>query len=49
MSSAFKNCKSLKFIQNIEKWDTSNVEDMKSMFSGCNSLRLLPDISIWNT
>lgn len=33
MSSAFKNCKSLKFIQNIEKWDTSNVEDMKSMFS----------------
>jgi len=36
-------------IQDISKWDTSNITDMSFMFCGCISLLYLPDISKLNT
>ena len=32
----------------LEKWDTSNVKDMKYMFSGCIKISSLSPISHWN-
>ena len=49
MSSLFCNCTSLKYIQDIEKWNTENVTNMSSMFFNCSSLEYFPDISQWNT
>ena len=45
----FCGCKSLTFLPDISKWDTSNVKNMSSIFSNCESLLSLPDISKWNT
>ena len=41
----FKNCKSLKSIPDISKWNNESYTD--SMFENCSSLILLPDISEW--
>ena len=32
----------------ISKWNTQNLEQMRSIFSECLSLLILPDISIWD-
>ena len=45
----FYNCKSLKFISNINAWNTNYVNNMSFMFYGCESLEYLPDISNWKT
>ena len=43
------NVKFLSSLPDFNKWDTSQVTNMKSMFNGCESLSQLPDISIWDT
>ena len=45
----FYNCKSLKSLPDISKWNTKNVTDMSRMFEDCSSLTNLPDISKWDT
>ena len=45
----FYNCKSLRILPDISKWDTKYVNDMSYLFYGCESLEELPDISNWNT
>ena len=45
----FSRCRVLSSLSDISKWNTSNVNYMRSMFCGCNSLSSLPDISKWNT
>ena len=45
----FYKCKSLKYLPDISKWNTNNVNDMSEMFSKCESLKYLSDISKWNT
>ena len=45
----FYNCKSLKILPDLSKWDTTFVNDMSYMFYGCESLEELPDISKWIT
>ena len=42
-------CKSLKSLPDLSKWNTSNVSYVDHMFYGCESLKSLPDISKWNT
>ena len=49
MSGMFYNCKSLKCLPDISKWNTINVDNMSAMFYNCESLKCLPDISKWNT
>ena len=49
MTSTFCDCKSLKNLSDISKWNTKNAIDMSYMFSGCKSLNNLPDISKWDT
>ena len=49
MSYMFSNCSSLLSLQDISKWNTSNVNDMSYMFSNCSSISSLPDISKWIT
>ena len=44
----FCGCSSLKYVQNIENLNTSNVTDMQYMFINCNSLTSL-DLSKFNT
>ena len=41
--------KCLTSLPNIDKWDMSQITDMKGMFDGCESLSQIPDISIWDT
>ena len=48
MSGMFYNCKALKELPDISKWNTSNVIYIDSIFYGCESLMSLPDISKWN-
>ena len=48
MHSLFSECKSLKSLPDISKWNTYNVTDMSSMLFKCESLISLPDISKWN-
>ena len=48
MMCMFAECTSLLYLPNFNKWDTSNVTNLRSIFFGCSSLSL-PDISIWNT
>ena len=49
MGSIFSECKSLKSLPDISKWDIKNVTNMSSMFCGCKSSISLPDISKWYT
>ena len=49
MRGTFLFCKSLKYLPDISKWDTRNVQDFGEMFHECSSLKKLPDISKWNT
>ena len=49
MKKMFKRCSSLSYIENIIKWNTSNVTDMSYMFYECENLKSLPDISNWDT
>ena len=49
MSFLFYECKSLKLLPDISKWDLSNTKNISYMFSECSSLEELPDISNWNT
>ena len=44
----FNNCRKLKEIKGINKFDTFNVRNMKAMFSQCNELKSL-DLSNFNT
>ena len=37
----FNNCRKLKEIKGINKFDTFNVRNMKAMFSQCNELKSL--------
>jgi len=43
--SMFYKCKSLLFLPDISKFDTSNITSMTDMFCECSSLLFLPDIS----
>ena len=45
----FLDCNSLVSINNISKWNTINVNDIRRVFYNCSSLKSLPDISKWNT
>ena len=47
-SSVFYNCSSLTSIENLNRLDTSGVEDMYSMFYGCKNLAAL-DLSSFDT
>ena len=47
-SSVFYNCRSLTSIENLDRLDTSGVEDMYSMFYGCKNLTAL-DLSSFDT
>ena len=49
MTGMFFNCKSLKSLPDISKWNTNNVIDMSRMFYNCWSLISLSDISKWST
>ena len=49
MSFMFRECKKLKALTDISKWDTKNVSKMRYMFSDCASLEFLPGITKWNT
>ena len=44
MSNMFFNWKSLFYLPDISKWNTSNVSDMSYMFYNCKSLSSLSDI-----
>ena len=44
----FSGCTSLKYLPDISKWDTNNIQFMDDLFSNCLSLKSLPDISKWN-
>ena len=48
MDSMFNNCTNLKYLPDISKWNTSNVNDLISIFNGYVSLLSLPDISKWD-
>ena len=48
MNNMFSHCKSLKFLPDISKWNTSNVVDMSSMFLYCESLKSIPVITKWD-
>ena len=48
MSSLFDNCKSLYFLPNISRWNTSNITNMNKLFFRCDSLLSISDISKWN-
>ncbi len=45
----FQDCKSLKNLPDISKWNTIKVIDMSFMFFNCSSLASLPNISKWKT
>ena len=36
-------------LPDLSKWNTININNMKSLFNGCTSLKSFPDISTWNT
>ena len=44
--TANTNC--LSNLSGAEKWDTSNVEDMKNMFYNCSKIKSLSPLSNWN-
>ena len=44
----FNDCKSLKHLPDISKWNTSNLQNISSMFCGIK-LKEIPDITKWNT
>ena len=48
-SYMFYNCISLISIENIENWNTKNINNMSNLFYNCRSLLSLPDISKWDT
>ena len=45
----FLGCRSLKNIDGLKNWDTSNVISMKYIFYGCESLTNIDALSNWNT
>ena len=48
LSEMFRECESLRTINGIEDWDTSNVTNMNNMFYNCRSLESL-DLKGFNT
>ena len=48
LGDMFYDCTNLTTINNIDQWDTSNVENMKGMFHNCTNLTTL-DLSNFNT
>jgi len=46
-SEMFRDCRLLINLDDISKWDTSNIINMNRMFMNCESLSF-PDISKWN-
>ena len=40
------NC--LSNLSGLEKWDTSNVEDMRDMFYNCSKIKIFSPLSNWN-
>ena len=50
MSYIFHECTCLISLDNISKWDISNVDNMSHGFHGCSSLSKIPEnISLWDT
>ncbi len=45
----FSHCDLLKYIPDLSRWNTENVEDMGYLFEECWELIQLPDISNWKT
>ena len=48
-SFMFSGCVSLISLPDFDKWNTSNINNMRGMFLLCSSLSNLPDISKWDT
>ena len=49
MSRMFFQCKSLIYLPDLSKWDTSNVTEMDGKLECCDSLISIPGLSQWNT
>ena len=49
MFSMFAKCNDIISLPDIDKWNTSNVIDMRGIFWGCDLLQKIPDISKLNT
>ena len=49
LTGMFYNCSSLISLNDIKKWNISNVTNIGGMFYNCSSLTSLPDLSKWNT
>ena len=49
LSYMFYDCRTLFFLPNFSKLDTTKIKAMNNMFHGCSSLYSLPDISKWDT
>ena len=49
MNSIFAECKSLKTLPDISKWDLVQVLNIGKMFFGCESLISLPKLSNWSS
>ena len=48
-SYMFYNAISLISLENIDNWNTSQINDMNNLLYGCRTLESLPDISKWET
>ena len=49
LKSMFKGCSSLKYIENIQEWNVSQVVDFSYMFANCYSLNDINNLSFWDT
>ena len=49
LKEMFYNCKSLKILPDLSKWNKKVIHDMSKMFFNCKSLTYLPNISCWDT
>ena len=49
MSKIFCNCITLIYLEDIARWNMTNVTNISYFFYHCLSLRTLPDISRWKT
>jgi len=47
MSFLFSECKALKYLPDLSKWNLSKANYISGMFYGCSNLISLPDISKW--
>lgn len=49
MSFMFSGCKNLKNVNNLTKFDTTNLKKTTAMFAGCEKLESIGNISTWKT